>query len=64
MPPQPRRDSSALAVTLATAILLVLLAIAATVILLVSNGDSSNTGVVTQSTVTNPVGESERPAAP
>jgi hypothetical protein len=51
-----------LAVALATAILVVVLAIAATVILLVANGDSNHTGVVTQSTVTNAVGENERPA--
>jgi hypothetical protein len=63
-PVPPSRDSSALAVTLATAVLLVVLAIAASVILLVANGDSSHTGVLTQSTVTNPVGENERPAAP
>jgi hypothetical protein len=62
-PSQPprHRDSSALAVALATAILVVVLAIAATVILLVASGDPNHTGVVTQSTVTNAVGESERP---
>jgi hypothetical protein len=49
-------------VALATAILVVVLTIAATVILLVANGGSSHTGVVTQSTVTNATGESERPA--
>jgi hypothetical protein len=51
-------------VILATAILVTLLAVAATVILLVSNGDSNHTGLLTQSTLTNPAGESQRPAAP
>ena len=49
----PRRDGvNALAVVAAVTLMLVLLAIAATIILLVANGDSSHAGVLTQSTVT------------
>jgi hypothetical protein len=51
-------------IALTTSILLVLLALTAAIILLVANGDSSNTSVLRQSTLTNPVGESERPIAP
>lgn len=58
MPP-PRRSSTGLAVAIATAIVLLVLAIAATIILLVANGDSHHTGIVTQPTVTAPVGVGE-----
>ncbi len=49
---QPARDGvNALAVVAAITLMLVLLGIAATIILLVANGDSSHAGVLTQSTV-------------
>ena len=58
--PQRREVSSALAVILATALMLVVLGIAATVILLVAGGDSSRTGVLTQSTATGPPAQGVR----
>jgi ribosomal protein L40E len=54
------RHSTGFAVTVATGILLVLLAIAATVILLVANGGSNRTGIINQPTVTSPAGETAR----
>ncbi|HEY3758490.1 MAG TPA: hypothetical protein VGL37_01920 [Solirubrobacteraceae bacterium] len=48
--PVPRRPSVALAVGATVAIALVVLAIGATIILLVANGGSTHTGLVTRST--------------
>jgi hypothetical protein len=60
--PSPRRHSTALAVGAAVAILVALLAITATIILLVASGGSNHTGILTQSTT--PGSRSEQPAAP
>lgn len=54
------RHSTGFAVTVATAILLALLAVAATVILLVANGGPSQTDIINQPTVTSPAGEATR----
>jgi hypothetical protein len=56
MEPPARRDSTALAVGLTVAVLLVALAIATTVILAVANSGSSHTKILNQSTVISPSG--------
>jgi hypothetical protein len=58
----PGRRSTALAAGATIAIVLVLLAIAATVILLVASGGSNHTGILTQSTATG--SKSEQAASP
>lgn len=60
--PSPRRHSTAFAVGGMIAIVLVLLAIAATVILLVAEGGSNHTGILTQSSATG--SKSEQPVSP
>jgi hypothetical protein len=59
---QPRRTGTAFAVGGMIAIVLVMLAVAATIILLVASGGSNHTGILTQSIA--PAGKSEQSASP
>lgn len=60
----PSRSSTSLAAGLSVVVLLIVLALGATIILLVANGDSGRTTVVTQPAVTAPVDNNGRPSTP